>query len=662
MYRTDGKIASLATGITQVNKSTADFQGAGAETWQINGSTTGPKIVQVYKLESPAQNLHQSFTLDTEVDHIHSDKRWASIGGTIDGFNKLTNTTLEFTSSSKKAYPSTQLVVSTTSPSIHSLLIDSDEINGSTTFTDSSSNGFTITANGDVQYSTAQAKVGNSSILFDGTGDYLSLADDEAFNFGSGDFTLEAWIRLDNVSGAKSIFAQWLSPQKSIYMRTNNSDLQFIYSVDGSSEVFVTASGALTATTWHHVAAVRSGNDFTLYVDGTSVQTADFTGVTFHNSTAIFQIGSTTTGAEYFNGYMEEMRVTKGEAVYTANFTAPVGYESKLSSINVNGVEILNGDVVYSESLSAGIQETVLNINNNDTGFIASSSDDGANGTIIISDTNSFIDSNDILPTIGSSSLTTSISAFAGGDEGVVVVRGPASVYVGGGSTLNNSEVGTAITASSSQNFTQQAGWPLDLYDEDSSSSNYAGYFPAVGGEDDWIQHTFDKAYEITSVDIGLYGTNGTVSSGRIMGLSPDDGVWYKIQATATDGVGGSSVTAGDWTHPDLGSGVVSSIFNVTLTPTIVTAIRLVPLTFTGANGNCGITEFNPSLNNTSFQYPEYPRGIFTGAKINADGVNVYSITDISTDGKTITTGETIINSSSSVNSITYTSFYKECK
>ena len=74
-----------------------------------------------------------------------------------------------------------------------SLLLHGDGANNSTTFTDSSSNNFTLSRVGDVKISTTQSKFGGSSIFFDGAGDYLTLANNSVFTFPSS-FTVEAWV------------------------------------------------------------------------------------------------------------------------------------------------------------------------------------------------------------------------------------------------------------------------------------------------------------------------------------------------------------------------------------------------------------------------------------------------------------------------------------
>ena len=78
------------------------------------------------------------------------------------------------------------------------LLLPFGETNGSTSTTDSSDRNNSITYNGNAQKSTAQSKFGGSSLLLDGAGDYLQVANQDYFDFGSNDFTIECWFYFDS--------------------------------------------------------------------------------------------------------------------------------------------------------------------------------------------------------------------------------------------------------------------------------------------------------------------------------------------------------------------------------------------------------------------------------------------------------------------------------
>ena len=205
------------------------------------------------------------------------------------------------------------------------LLLHADGTDGSTTFTDSTGT-HTVTAVGDAQIDTAQSKFGGASALFDGTGDYLSVPDSTDWSFGSGDFTLDAWIRVPNVTGGKTIIAQWTPVQRSWAFQVSDDELRFYHSTDGTSSgtAVASTSSPISINTWHHVAATRSGDTLRLFVDGVVVGTQDLTGITFYDSTASLEVGSYATGVtDPFNGHIDEVRLSKGTAAWTTGFTPP---------------------------------------------------------------------------------------------------------------------------------------------------------------------------------------------------------------------------------------------------------------------------------------------------------------------------------------------------
>ena len=196
---------------------------------------------------------------------------------------------------------------------------------GSSTFT---VGGHTITANGDVANSRAQSKVGDSSIKFDGNGDYLSTNSSD-FTFGGNDFTIETWIYPTDASlneqtiSAKSFASYPTFPAYVFNFATSGgngySQLGFLYSTNGSSWASTTRfSSGITVNSWYHVAAVRSGSTITLYVDGSSI--GSYTGVgTFYGDSFDFLMGY-YGGAGSFEGYMDEIRISN-TARYTTTFT-----------------------------------------------------------------------------------------------------------------------------------------------------------------------------------------------------------------------------------------------------------------------------------------------------------------------------------------------------
>jgi hypothetical protein len=211
-------------------------------------------------------------------------------------------------------------------PSYNSLLLRGDGTNGSTTFVDGSPTPKTVTAFGNAQISTAQSKFGGASMVFDGNGDYLSTPDNEAWNFGSGEFTIEFWTRPSGFGSFNSIVSQWpsngfVSSNSFVVETVSNNTLYFYYvtsSISGSGFTGPT----LTQDQWQHIAIVRSGNNLIFFKDGVQHSTHAFN-VTLNNPTSALTVGGNVAGSGWWNGYIDDLRITKGVARYTTNFTPP---------------------------------------------------------------------------------------------------------------------------------------------------------------------------------------------------------------------------------------------------------------------------------------------------------------------------------------------------
>lgn len=203
-----------------------------------------------------------------------------------------------------------------------SLLLHMDGSNGSSTFTDSSSNAFSVTRYGLPEISTAQSKFGGASAYFNGSSShYLLIPSNSAFAFGTGDFTVEAWA----YQLAQTTYASLMEIGNHIY----NSGILLAIGSEGFtaySEGFYGNGGAATLNQWQHIAFCRSSGTLRIFVDGTVTSA-----VAFPNNltnTAGIAIGATPQGdpGSYtvaLQGYIDEFRVTKGVARYTTNFTPP---------------------------------------------------------------------------------------------------------------------------------------------------------------------------------------------------------------------------------------------------------------------------------------------------------------------------------------------------
>jgi hypothetical protein len=162
------------------------------------------------------------------------------------------------------------------------------------------------------QLSTAITKFGNASLYFDGSNDGIFVPNGLFINFGTGNFTLEFWMYQLSSAGTQVILDAWNYSPLRFLVRTSGTSLQF-YGPGGDTSYTLPATNV-----WYHVAAVRNGSTFTLYVGGTSRGTWSSSDA-MNASTSRWAIGGPSEG---YNGYLDDIRITRF-ARYTSNFTPP---------------------------------------------------------------------------------------------------------------------------------------------------------------------------------------------------------------------------------------------------------------------------------------------------------------------------------------------------
>ena len=215
-----------------------------------------------------------------------------------------------------------------------SMLLHGDGVNGgqNNTFLDGSTNNFTVTRNGNTTqgsfnpfvstYPYAVATNGGSA-YFDGTGDYLQIADNATLT-PAGDFTIEFWAYPTVTSGTFGYYGKGFGIQ--IYATGNSAVTNWwvALSSNNTSAYFLSTYNTVTTAVnaWAHIALYRSGNNYYLSVNGTA-QLLTTSVSTPNTGTSVLQIGS--LASTYFvNGYISNVRYVNGTAVYGAsNFTPP---------------------------------------------------------------------------------------------------------------------------------------------------------------------------------------------------------------------------------------------------------------------------------------------------------------------------------------------------
>ena len=171
---------------------------------------------------------------------------------------------------------------------------------------------------------------GNRSIEFDGQSGYITVGNSNQWNFGSGEFTVECWVKTGNTgdqamvnlsNGGATSDSGWILYQTgqkiSFYITTGTSWNHFSY-----------GNVTISDGNWHHLAVTRTGNDFKFWVDGTQDGGFTYSG-SIASSSRVLEIGAQNQGATgstggrsyIFDGHISNVRVIKGQALYTSNFT-----------------------------------------------------------------------------------------------------------------------------------------------------------------------------------------------------------------------------------------------------------------------------------------------------------------------------------------------------
>lgn len=242
------------------------------------------------------------------------------------------------------------------------LLLHMDGANNSTAFSDASPLNLPATHNGNAVISTAQSKFGSASAYFDGDGDYLSIPNNSGTQLGTGPFTIEAWVYPTSMAGGviieQAVIDEGYGNNIGWGFYTYNGNLHF---GDSMGQIFMSSS--LTNpifNRWAHVSLVGNGSDIRMYVDG--VLAGQYNS-SFNMNLALDIRNDTPTiigqheiqlpGQGCYQGYIDELRITKGIARYNSNFNPPTVAFGGSSGCYSNGVN--TGTVIDGTGACGGV-------------------------------------------------------------------------------------------------------------------------------------------------------------------------------------------------------------------------------------------------------------------------------------------------------------------
>lgn len=234
------------------------------------------------------------------------------------------------------------------------LLLHLDGIDGAGSSIDSGASAHTVVFNGTAQLDTAQKKFGTSSLLLDGNSDYISIPDSTDFDFSNGSMTVDLWARFASVSGAQTLYFQGTAGINDTGIYWHNNTLYFYNRAGSAMVLYFSIPFVPVVDTWYHLAVVRNVNTWNIYINGTAGSKTLISGsysATLASQTGDVEIGRQGANGNYFNGWIDEYRVLKGGAGWTANFAVPAtayssGTETAGATLEVVSASTDDGTII----------------------------------------------------------------------------------------------------------------------------------------------------------------------------------------------------------------------------------------------------------------------------------------------------------------------------
>lgn len=202
------------------------------------------------------------------------------------------------------------------------LLLKCDGANGSTSFPDSSMFNHPVTQSGAPAVDTSQFKFGGASAVFTGSAGNLTLDGSSDFAFPNGtDFTIDFWLRPNSVSGQHTIYDSRPTSTSGYYVTLYTTGTQIAFYTNNGA---IITAGAIATGTWTHIALARQGTSTKLFQDGVQIGSTYTDTNSYLNGASRPILGSDGySAANYANDWVDQLRVSKGIARWSANFTPP---------------------------------------------------------------------------------------------------------------------------------------------------------------------------------------------------------------------------------------------------------------------------------------------------------------------------------------------------
>jgi hypothetical protein len=395
--------------------------------------------------------------------------RTNTIAGIGETFGPLLDGDLEFNSQNYIVLPkgssNQQGVLRTTEDVIgvggtyYDNLVLAMPFNEATGFRDVSSRNRNPAAYGNVAISTAQSKYYGSSAYFDGSDDYLSIGSSNDFSFGTGDFTVEAWVYQTADNTYPTLFE--------IGNHLTSSGIVFITRSGGIAQIYsggFYGAASFSLNQWNHLAFVRSSGNLLIFVNGVLGSTTAFVNNLTDTSYVVsgVSLSPVSTSSYWFTGYLQDFRIYKGLAKYTANFTPPeriaetgVGFKTGALRYNTDSNKV----ELYDGSQWAEVQSSRPDLNGGARGVFGGSYTYGPSSRpssnvidyITISSTGNAIDFGDLTLArgTGGSCASSTRGVFGGGNTGAPASPGANNTidYVTISSTGNAQDFGDLTAA-----------------------------------------------------------------------------------------------------------------------------------------------------------------------------------------------------------------------